>query len=85
MKDIKTLDKVKIGQKALVLHIDNKNPTITHRLACFCVLPETIIEVKGFAPFGNPMCIQIENTLLALRLSEAKLITVEILDNEKEK
>jgi Fe2+ transport system protein FeoA len=50
---------------------------VAERLMEFGFLPGTIFSVISRAPFNGPVCIQIENNRIALRLKEAAFVLVE--------
>lgn len=74
MKDKISLNKLNKGERARIVSFgDNNLPAKFFELG---FIPGTIIEVKHKAPFQGPICVNItqNNTLIALRISEASTI-----------
>jgi len=72
-----SLDRLKIGDTVKIQTIDSLEiPAKFFELGFY---PGSLIEIKHKAPFGGPICVNIieNNSLIAIRKSEAKLITVE--------
>ncbi|MBE8712277.1 FeoA family protein [Sphingobacterium hungaricum] len=69
-----SLDKIKIGEQVSVTDFKSLElPAKFYELGFF---PGSIVEVKYKAPFNGPICLKIidNDTLIAIRKSEAKLI-----------
>lgn len=69
-----SLDKIKIGEQVTVTAFKSLElPAKFYELGFF---PGSIVEVKYKAPFSGPICLKIidNDTLIAIRKSEAKLI-----------
>ena len=76
MKSCCTLDMLPAGNTARVIEI--KTCDIVARLNEMGVLLGEEVEILHRAPFGGPIALGIGNQTLALRLDEARLITVEV-------
>ena len=75
---LKTLDKFDIGDKGVIKLVSGEG-RIRRRLFDMGVTPGAEVILKKTAPFGDPIEIKIRGYELTLRLSEAKLITLEII------
>ena len=71
------LKELEIKQKGIVRRIGRGGAL--SRLIDMGVVPGTIIEVKGFAPLGDPVEIELKGYRLLLRKEEAEQIMVEII------
>ncbi|MCT1532972.1 ferrous iron transport protein A [Sphingobacterium daejeonense] len=74
-----SLDKLKIGDIAKINAIQsNEIPAKFYELGFY---PGSVIEVKHKAPLNGPICVNVveNNALIAIRKSEAKLITAVII------
>ncbi len=74
-----SLNKLKRGVKAKIISFENNNfPAKFFELG---FIPGALIEVKHKAPFDGPICVNIiqNNTLIALRVTEASTILTDIL------
>jgi len=77
MRDKSSLDKLKKGQKAIIVDLNSND--IPAKFYEMGFLPGTEIEVKHIAPLNGPMCLNIiaSNSLIAIRKSEAKVIIID--------
>lgn len=69
-----SLDKLKRGEKAVIHSYDKDDlPAKFYELG---FTPGTTIQIKHVAPLHGPICVNIiqDNTLVAIRKSEASLI-----------
>lgn len=69
-----SLDKLKKGEKAIIHSLDGEDlPAKFYELG---FTPGTAIQIKHKAPWHGPICVHIihDNTLIAIRKSEASLI-----------
>jgi ferrous iron transport protein A len=73
-----TLDQLKKGQRARVDGLDGDD-IVLQRLMEMGLLEETELEVLGFAPFGDPIEIRLQDYRLSLRRNEAARIRVTLL------
>ena len=76
---MKLLSQLKIGQHALVTKV-NGSGKLRRRLLDMGVTPNTKIYLRKKAPLGDPIEINLRNYELTLRLTEAQLIEVEVID-----
>lgn len=74
-----TLDRLKAGQRGIVVHVGGKGPA-KRRMMDMGLVPGSEVEVVRVAPLGDPVEFAVKGYSLSLRKSEAKLITVEIAD-----
>jgi len=72
-----SLDKLKKGERAKIISYSSSE--IPAKFFEIGFLPGIDIEIKHIAPFNGPICVNIvqNNSLIALRKSEAKYIIVE--------
>lgn len=70
-----TLDQLQVGQNAVVESLRGDH-AVVQRLTEFGLFEGESITVLGVAPLGDPMEIQIGQTRLTLRKSEAAGVTV---------
>ena len=66
-----------IGDKVKVYKIKNDNEFVAARLSVLGINPGVEIELKGKAPLGDPVEIEINGTDILLRRNEAASIIVE--------
>lgn len=73
MQNIISLNKLKKGDKAKIVSFDNNLPAKFFELG---IIPGATIQIKHKAPLQGPICISIiqNNTLIALRVTEASII-----------
>jgi ferrous iron transport protein A len=71
-----TLDKLKPGERAMVVGIGGKGP-VRRRLIDMGITPGADIMIKKTAPFGDPLEVNIRGYSLSIRSSEAAQVTVE--------
>ncbi len=77
---IKKLSELSPGDGGTILRMDG-NGAIAQRLMCLAVLPGRQIRVVRFAPLGDPMMIEMGDTVLSLRKREAEHLLIECSDN----
>ncbi|CAM4253946.1 ferrous iron transport protein A [Erysipelothrix inopinata] len=76
------LSEVKVGNKAIIEHIDIEEHMLL-RLLDLGFINGTLVEVIQSSPSGNPRAYKVRNTIYAIRQSEAQCIEVsEVLDHE---
>ena len=73
-----TLDQLQRGQTAQVTTLRGDD-AVAQRLMEMGLLEGEKIEVLGFAPFGDPMEIRLQDFRLSLRRAEAARINVVLL------
>ncbi|MGI6734782.1 MAG: Ferrous iron transport protein A [Tenericutes bacterium ADurb.Bin239] len=79
MRDIQTLDQLKIGQKARVLRINNDNPALKQRLLDMGITTGVIVKVNKISPLGDPFCLELRNYRLLVRRADVELVEVEVI------
>ena len=71
------LSQLPIGQKAIIKEFDIDNiPLKLIEMGC---LPGNNVEILQIAPFGDPLFLNINDCLLAIRMETASKIQVEII------
>lgn len=76
MKASKTLDRLGVGQKGIVVALNAKGK-IRRRLQDLGLVKNVVVEVVNTAPLNDPIDIKVKGFDLALRRDEAALIEVE--------
>lgn len=71
-----TLDQSGTGDRVVVEGLKCANPHLRNKLLSMGIIPGRILEVSNFAPMGGAMMVRFTDFSLALRLSEARCITV---------
>ncbi|MAD42068.1 MAG: iron transporter [Arcobacter sp.] len=74
-----TLDKLNIGDKA-VIKVVNCDNELKNRFYSFGIVKDSSISVEEITLARSTMEIQIKNTKVAIRFSEAAKIEVEIIN-----
>lgn len=72
-----TLDKLKIGQEAIVTAVGGEGALRLHMLD-MGIIPKTKIMIRKVAPMGDPIEIHLRGYELSIRLEEARKIEVRI-------
>lgn len=75
---MKKLSEFKIGDKGVIKSVGGEG-RIRRRLFDMGVTPGANVILRKKAPFGDPIEITIRGYELTLRLSEAKLISLDII------
>ena len=75
MKDIRSLDNIKVGQEAFVERVELE-VGIKHRLEDLGVTEGTRLECMGVSPLGDPIALLADGTDIAIRKRDCKKITV---------
>ena len=73
-----TLDKLEIGQKAVIKSTGGE-PAIRRRLLDIGLIPKTVVFIRKVAPLGDPIEINLRGFELTLRKEDAKKNEVEVL------
>ena len=76
-----TLDQLQIGQSAIVKTVGGEGSRRQHFLD-MGVIPDAVVKLVKFAPLGDPMEVLIHGYSLTLRIADAKLIEVELCEEE---
>lgn len=71
-----TLDRLEAGCASTICQIDCDDPVLRGKLLSLGMVPGQTVEVCHFAPLGDPMTIRCTGASVALRLSEARCISV---------
>ena len=74
---MKTLDCLKVGEKAKIINLNNTG-SIRRRLLDMGLVSGTIIECVLISPFKDPVAYKIRNATIALRKNDSKLIEIEV-------
>ena len=75
---IKRLDQFEIGESGEIIKVEGEG-RIRRRLFDMGVTPGANVILRKKAPFGDPIEITIRGYELTLRLSEAELISLDII------
>lgn len=73
------LSDLKVGQRAKVLRLNEKNKAIRRHLLDMGIIRETEILVKKIAPMGDPIDISLRDYELCIRKEDLSKIEVEVL------
>lgn len=82
MKKIKekcVLSDLKVGQKAIVLKLNETNKAIRRHLLDMGVTRDTIVTIKKIAPMGDPIDISLRDYELCICKADLSKIEVEII------
>ena len=71
-----TLDKLEIGQSAVIKKVNGKGSRRQHFLD-MGVIPDAVVKLVKYAPMGDPMEVMIHGYSLTLRKADATMIEVE--------
>lgn len=77
-----TLNTLRCGDKATVVSIDT-NTILKRRLMDMGLTRGAQVQIRQFAPLGDPMLIDIMGYALSIRKSDAKYIVVEREDADQ--
>ncbi len=77
-----TLDKLEIGQKAVIISTGGE-PAIRRRLLDIGLIPKTVVFIRKVAPLGDPIEINLRGFELTLRKEDAKKIEVKVIQERK--
>lgn len=70
---------LKVGQKAIVLKLNEENKAIRRHLLDMGITRGVEIEIKKIAPMGDPIDISLRDYELCIRKEELSKIEVEII------
>ena len=79
---LKTLDKFTIGETGQIKKVEGEG-RLRRRLFDMGVTPGATVYLRKKAPLGDPLEVTIRGYELTLRISEAKLVTLEVKEEEK--
>ncbi|WP_204336804.1 FeoA family protein [Cryomorpha ignava] len=71
-----TADIIQINETVEILDLDTND--LGQRLGEMGFWPGKSIQLLISAPFGDPLAFKVDNTIIALRKAEAKLIRVKV-------
>jgi len=71
-----TADSIRINETVEILELDSNDTG--QRLGEMGFWPGKSIQLLISAPFGDPLAFRVDNTIIALRKEEAKLIRVKV-------
>lgn len=75
MSKTNTLSSCKIGETVRLNTIDDRQLSVQlYTMGC---IPGETIKVERIAPFGDPILIQLDESFISIRKSDAALIHVE--------
>ena len=75
---IKTLDKLKVGQRCQVVSIDITDKQRKRHLLDMGVTRGTTIKIKRIAPMGDPISIELRGYILCVSKIDLRHITVRV-------
>ena len=75
---IKTLDKLKVGQRCQVVSIDITDKQRKRHLLDMGVTRGTNIKIKRMAPMGDPVSIELRGYVLCVSKKDLSQITVKM-------
>ncbi len=78
MKNVITLNNLKIGKSAKVIEVKNTG-SIRRRLLDLGFIPGTIVTAYLKSPFQDPIAYRIKNATIAIRKTDSQSILVEEL------
>lgn len=73
------MSKLRKGQKAKVIHLQNDNPALRRRLIDMGITEGVEVCIKKVAPLGDPIDIYVRGYELCLRKCDMENIKVEVL------
>ena len=79
---LKTLDNFTIGETGQIKKVEGEG-RLRRRLFDMGVTPGATVYLRKKAPLGDPLEVTIRGYELTLRISEAKLVTLEVKEEEK--
>ncbi|MDK2778612.1 MAG: ferrous iron transport protein A [Pseudomonadota bacterium] len=74
-----TLDQLSIGTRARITGFTDTEANFRRKLLALGVMPGAQIEVRRYAPLGDPIQIQLRGASISLRKQEASIIQVEVM------
>lgn len=77
--EIVNLSELRVGNIAKIIQVESENICVRKRLFEMGVTKGTDVEIKKFAPLGDPVVVKIRGTELCVRKSELKKIKAKVL------
>ncbi|KXI21654.1 hypothetical protein AS132_18475 [Photobacterium sanguinicancri] len=77
------LDQLRPHQHAIILQ-HHAEGAIRQRLMDLGLHPKTLIKLVRYAPLGDPIQVKVGRASVSLRIAEAKMVSVELLENRAE-
>lgn len=74
-----SLAELKVGERAKILGFKPGKTAYRQRLLALGFIPESEFTIVRIAPLGDPIEIQLNNTLLCLRKQEGSIMEIERL------
>lgn len=74
---MRRLDELTGGDTGVVAHVAGDSP-VSHRLMEMGMVPGAEVQVLRFAPWGDPMMVNLDGYHLSLRKAEAALISLSV-------
>lgn len=78
-----TLDTLKVGQKAVVVKIENKNKALKRRILDMGITKGVVLQIVKFAPLGDPVEVLIRGYMLSIRKEDLGAIYGEIIKGKE--
>ena len=76
-----TLDRLSAGQRGIVVHVGGQGAA-RRRMMDMGLVPGSEVKMVRVAPLGDPVEFEVKGYSLSLRKSEARAITVEIMEEK---
>ena len=77
-----TLDKLKIGQEAIITSVGGEG-LLRRRLLDMGLTPKTRVVIRKKAPMGDPIELRLRGYELSIRLADAEKIQCDIVSEER--
>ena len=77
--EVVCLAEMKIGSSAEIIQIDIENQLVKRRLFELGIVSGTIVEIKSFAPLGDPIIVKVRGVELCLRKNVLKNIIAKVV------
>ncbi|MGF1692039.1 FeoA family protein [Photobacterium kagoshimensis] len=74
------LDQLRPEQHAIILQ-HHAEGAIRQRLMDLGLHPQTLIKLVRYAPLGDPLQVRVGRASVSLRIAEAKMVSVELVQN----
>ncbi|HNQ12984.1 MAG TPA: FeoA family protein [Bacteroidia bacterium] len=75
---MRPLSSIKKGEKCRIESFNDAQ--LGQKMMEMGFLPGEVVKVEQFAPFGNPIAISLEPSLIGIRSEEAQTVMVTLLD-----